>query len=418
MTYSDVLRVRPFRNLWLGQSISQIGDSLYYVAFMFMVKKVTGSAAMVGYTGALELAPYLLIGPYAGVIADRVDRRMIMLASDLLSALALLLFSAVILAVATPPVWSILLLAFLLSAVRCFFLPAKSAAIPALIPPDLLMRANSLSSATQTLMPVIGLSLSATVLAALYYLSPQWFFLGIVTVNALSFLGSAWFVALLPPVMPDRSDTRNVHPFADFLEGMRYVKRRHDLKVLIALLTVFRFSVAPFFVAYVVANDLWWGGPKHQGKPQTLALLELVFFAAMVLSSLAMGRFVVKHPAKWFCYGLASVGLAVMFMAWSPQIWLYCIWNFLAGLAVPAADIPINTYCQLSVEDAFRGRTNSVLSMIANTSAVFGNALGGMFVARFGLSTAFLAMGIGMALACVAGLLDARFRNVKMPAVS
>src|SRR5580693_2693012 len=136
MTYDDVLRIRPFRNLWLGQSISQIGDSLYYVAFMFMVKKVTGSSAMVGYTGALELAPYLLIGPYAGVIADRLDRRVIMLASDLLSALVLLVFSAALLTGVAPPAWGILLLAFLLSSVRCFFLPAKSAAIPALVPPE------------------------------------------------------------------------------------------------------------------------------------------------------------------------------------------------------------------------------------------------------------------------------------------
>ena len=382
---------------------------------MFMVKKVTGSSAMVGYTGALELAPYLLIGPYAGVIADRLDRRSIMLASDLLSALALLLFSAVLATGIAPPVWCILLLAFLLSAVRCFFMPAKSAAIPALVPPELLMKANSLSMATQTLMPIIGLSLSATVLAALYYLSPQWFFLGTVSVNALSFLGSAWFVARLPKVLPVRTDTQVVHPFTDFLDGMRYVRRRHDLKVLIALLTVFRFSVAPFFVAYVVANDLWWGGPDHHGKPQTLAIIELVFFAGMVFTSLAMGKVTARHPAKWFCWGLAAVGVTVVFMAWSPQIWLFCVWNFLAGLGVPAADIPINTYCQLSVEDAFRGRTNSVLSMIANTAAVVGNGLGGVFVAKFGLSVAFLAMGTGMVLACLVGLLDPKFRNVTMP---
>ncbi|HLK17258.1 MAG TPA: MFS transporter, partial [Fimbriimonadaceae bacterium] len=195
MTYSDVLRIRPFRDLWLGQSISQIGDSLYYVAFMFMVQKVTGSSAMVGYTGAIELAPYLLIGPYAGVLADRLDRRSIMLASDLLSALALLLFAGLLATGVKPAAWEILVLAFLLSAVRCFFLPAKSAGIPALVPGELLMKANSLSMATQTLMPIIGLSASATVMAALYYLSPQWFFLGTVTVNAVSFLGSALFVA-------------------------------------------------------------------------------------------------------------------------------------------------------------------------------------------------------------------------------
>ncbi|HLK15590.1 MAG TPA: MFS transporter, partial [Fimbriimonadaceae bacterium] len=218
-----------------------------------------------------------------------------------------------------------------------------------------------------------------------------------------------------PKIMPVRSDTHEVHPFTDFLDGMRYVRRRHDLSMLILLITVFRFCVAPFFVAYVVANNLWWGGPKHQGTPQTLALIELVFFSGMVITSFAMGRVTVRQPAKWFIWGLAWVGLTVAFMAWSPQVWLFCLWNLLAGLGLPAADIPINTYCQLSVEDAFRGRTNSVLAMIANTSGVMGNALGGAFVARFGLSNAFLAMGVGMALACLAGLIDPKFREIRMP---
>ena len=415
MTYSDVLRIRPYRNLWLGQSISQVGDSLYYVAFMFMVRKVTGSSAMVGYTGALELAPFLLIGPYAGVVADRLDRRAIMLASDLLSALFLLLFAAIMVGGHAPPAWSILLLAFMLSSVRCFFLPAKSAAIPALVPAELLMKANSLSMATQTLMPIIGLSLSATVLAALYYLSPQWFFLGTVTVNAVSFIGSAWFISRLPEILPDRENVRDVHPFVDFVDGMKYVRRRHDLKVLIVLVTLFRFTIAPFFVAYVVANDQWWGGPRHQGKPQTLAMIELIFFVGMVASSLAMGKVRVHHPAKWFCWGLAMVGATVVFMAWSPQLWLFGLWNLLAGLGLPASDIPINTYCQLSVEDAYRGRTNSLLAMITNTSAVASNALGGLFVARYGISNAFLAMGLGMMAACLAGLLDPKFRTITMP---
>lgn len=418
MSYSDVLAIRPFKRLWLGQSISQVGDSLYYVAFMFMVKKVTGSSAMVGYTGALELVPYMLLGPYAGVVADRVDRRAVMLASDLLSALVLLLFGAMLLMTSSPPAWTILTLAFLLSSIRCFFMPAKSAAIPALVPPNQLMRANSLSMATQTLMPIIGLSLSAAVMAALYGLSPQWFFFGIVAVNAVSFVGSALYIARLPTLVPQRSGISDTHPVTDFVEGFNYVRARHDLKVLIGLVTLFRFTIAPFFVVYVAANDAWWGGRTHEGKPQTLALIELVFFVGMVAASLQMGKLEVRRPALWFCWSLAAVGVTVAMMAWSQMIWLFCLWNLIAGLGVPAADIPINTYCQLSVDDAFRGRTNAVLAMISNASGVIGNGLGGLLVAKAGLSNAFLVMGIGMAIACLTGLLDSRFRRVEMPSAT
>ncbi|MEA2554611.1 MAG: transporter, family, macrolide efflux protein, partial [Fimbriimonadaceae bacterium] len=79
MLSRELLRIRGFRDLWLGQAISQIGDSIYYVAFMFMAQKVTGSIAMVGYVGSMEMLTYLLVGPYAGVIADRNERKRIML---------------------------------------------------------------------------------------------------------------------------------------------------------------------------------------------------------------------------------------------------------------------------------------------------------------------------------------------------
>src|ERR1700722_2167935 len=106
MSYSQLLRIQPFRNLWLGQAISQFGDSFYYVAFMFMVQKVTGSIAMVGYVGACETVPYLLFSLYGGVIADRIDRRRIMLASDLLSGLSLCSLAALVWILGKPPVWS------------------------------------------------------------------------------------------------------------------------------------------------------------------------------------------------------------------------------------------------------------------------------------------------------------------------
>src|SRR5512141_456562 len=106
MFLRQLLQYRAFRNLWLGQAISQLGDSIYYVAFMFMAQSVTGSFAMVGYVGAMEMLPYMLFGPYAGVLADRMDRRKVMLYSDLASAAFLLGFAVLVSAFGgSPPTW-------------------------------------------------------------------------------------------------------------------------------------------------------------------------------------------------------------------------------------------------------------------------------------------------------------------------
>ncbi len=365
---------------------------------------------MVGYVGALEALPFLLIGPYAGVLVDRIDRRRIMLLSDVLSGLALLALAGCIWVLGHPPVWTLLVTPFLLSSVRCFFMPAKSAAIPSLVPARSVLEANAVSSTTANLMPLVSLSLTATVLSLLYTLSPLWFYLSAVGLNAASFFGSAAFISLLPALHPEGSDAHEVHPFTDFKEGLRYIRQRHDLKVLTVLLTVFRLAVAPFFIVYLAANNAWFGG-----KPSSIAWFEFAFFVGMVVASVAMAKAKPRRPLLWFSVGLAVVGASVGVMAFSPHFWLFVLWNVVAGLAIPPADIPVLTYLQLSVPDRFRGRVSSVREMIATGIMPIGQVLGGFLVERFGLVVAFLVMGIGMIAGCLFGLLDPGFRSKEMP---
>ncbi len=382
---------------------------------MFMVKKITKSDEMVGLTGAFETIPYLLLGPYAGVLADRIDRKKIMLWSDLVSAFVLSGFGTYVGLGYSVPGWLILSLAFVLSSIRCFFMPAKGAAVPAMVPSNLVMKANSLSMATQNFMPLIGLTITASVLAVLYASSPQWFFFGVVVINALSFFGSAYFINLLPSILPERSEVAESHPIRDFMDGIRYVRKRHELTVLVALTTVFRLSVAPFFVTYVAANDQWWGGPKHEGSPSTLAWMEISFFIGMVISFPIIGKLKTVRPALWFSWSLLVIAICIGLMAFSKNFWLFFGWNVICGLSVPMADLPMATYMQVSVPDAFRGRTNSVLNMIATGVMPIGTVLGGFFITKIGITMSFLLMSMGMASACLIGLLDPRFRNVRMP---
>jgi MFS family permease len=406
----DVLRLPDFRNLWLGQAISQLGDAFYYVAFMFMVKKVTGSDVMVGVVGALETLPFLLFGLYAGVLADRVDRRKIMLISDLVCGAVLVGFGLTIAVNGKPPLWALLLAPFLMSSVRCFFMPAKSAALPALVPTNYLLKANALSMTTQNLMPMISLALSAAVLSILFDFKPALFYSVTVFINAVSFLGSAVFIAKLPKILPVREKVEDVHVLADLKDGFRYLRTRRELNVLTAMLAVFRLCVAPFFVVYLAANDAWFGG-----KPGTIAWFEFSFFAGMVVATALATKINPIRPARWFSFGLGFVGLTVAAMAFTPYFWPFILWNVLAGLAVPIADIPIVTYIQKSVPDAYRGRVNSVRDMVATGVMPVGMGLAGILVKEAGVSTAFLAMGVGMTVACLAGLLDRKFRDVVMP---
>jgi MFS family permease len=402
-----VLRHVPFRNLWLGQAISEAGNAFYFVTFMFMAGKLTNSNATVGYVGAAETLPFLLLGPYAGVAADRFDRRQIMLLSDLGSALALLLFGLCVLFGVAGSVPVLLGIAFALSAVRVFFNPAKTAAIPDLAPAEDLVAANALSSATRNFMQMAGLGASAGILAALYALAPTGFFLGAVLVNALSFLGSAYYVWRLPILMPPPKEP--AHPWTEFAQGLSYVKGRRDLVVLIVLLALFRLFVAPFWVFYYAANQDWFGG-----RPSTLAFFEFAFVVGMVSGSALMGRAKPKRPAIWFVVGLGLSGLPVVAMAYTRDLFAFSLCNFVCGVLIPVGDIPLTTYLQQSVPSEYRGRVSSVEGTFATGVMPIGMGLGGRLQESIGTLFGFVLIGLGMTVSCLLGLLDRTFRRIRL----
>jgi MFS family permease len=404
----QVLRHRGFRDLYIGQSISQVGDALYYMVFMFMVGKVTGDPAMVGAVGAVEMLPFVLFSGYAGVLADRIDRRLILLWTDWICMGILLALSALIFVTGTPPVEALFVSAFLLGVFRAAFYPAKNAAIPNLVPLDETLAANTLNAMTFNVVFTLGLTLSGGVLSILYGLSSTWFFGITVLLNAASFGLSAVYIRRLPQLLAERGDEVR-HPWAEFKDGFSYITQRRALSVLMVAGLFMSLAISPFIVTYVAANDLWFGG-----KPQTLTFFEASFFVGMIIGSIVLSRIKWTKVGLGYAMGLGITGVMVALMAFSPVAWAFAFWNFVCGLFIPFADIPVQTYVQVKVEDAFRGRVNSALTMLRNGMTPLGMGLGGWAISRIGLVNMFLLMGIGMAVVAGAALCDRAFRRASL----
>jgi MFS family permease len=410
MLNRDLLSIRPFRDLWLGQAISQMGDALYYLIFLFMVDKITGDARMVGVSGVLATLPYLLFSLHAGVVADRRDRRGIMLFADVASAILLLTFGVFVLLSPKPNVFALFAVPFLLSLINVFFSPAKSAAIPSVVPPDKLLAANALSAATQNLMPLIGIGLSGTVLGALYAIAPNWFFPSAIYLNALSFFASAYFIRRLPRLLPEREKQEtDRNQWQDLKDGLSYLRRERVLLVLTLLNVLVQIMIAPFMVVYVAVNREWFGGGYG-----TLALFEFSFFVGMIAGSLVVGKLAVRRVGLAYVWGLLVVGLSIAAMAFSTTWPLMVLWNIVAGLALPFAQIPMTTYMQAVVPDAYRGRVNAVQTMSSMGIQPLGIGLGGLLIGSLGPVGMFLLMGLGMGIAALVGLLDQEFRTAQI----
>ncbi|MBA3248012.1 MAG: MFS transporter, partial [Pyrinomonadaceae bacterium] len=151
---------RGFRLLWLGQVVSQLGDWFNTIAVYTLVLNLTGSGRAVGLVLVARFLPTVVIGPLAGVVADRYSRRRIMIISDVVRAVIVLGF----LFIRRPDqVWIIYALTVLQLAASTFFEPAKSAVIPSLVAERDLVTANAISSVTWSSMLTLGAALGGFV---------------------------------------------------------------------------------------------------------------------------------------------------------------------------------------------------------------------------------------------------------------
>lgn len=225
---------RNYRYTWIGQIVSEIGDHFNNIAVFALAMALTHSGMVITGIMLSRAIPAILMGPLAGVLLDRFDRKRIMIASDLVRALVALGF---ILVITQNKIWLLYLFSGLLMVASPFFSAGRSSILPTIANSKEIHTANSLTQTTQWTNLTIGTFLGATVIAIGY----KWAF----TFNALSFVFSAWAIWHLRPPEgksfrvehKDLTETEVVRPWQEYREGLGYM-RSVPLVLAIALLAV------------------------------------------------------------------------------------------------------------------------------------------------------------------------------------
>lgn len=413
----SILSFRGFRNLWVGQVISQFGDQMYGLVFLWLVLEVTKNPTTVGIVGACSASPYIFFSLYAGALADRIDRKLLLLWSDILSAILVFGFAGLIAFDQSPHIWTICAFAFALGTANVVAAPARSAIIPRLVPEDRLQDAMSMNSMSQGAMPLLGSLLTAAILTPLFKLSSLLAYLLTFGINGLTFVISALFMRALPTVIAERDDLAK-NAWQDTKEGIRYLFA-HPLLLPVAFVTFgIILCIAPFMPAYVVAAQ-----QQYNGSPGLLGFLETGFFAGVVLGSLLAMRFKSKRPGVAFAVWFAICAVPIIPMgyvaylgtAYWVKIAVFWLLNFACGIAMPLGQIPLQTLLQAQTEDAFRGRVNSAIGMINGIVWPLGTAISGYLISVLGLPNLFALMGVGLLLCALSGLLFPSMRNATLP---
>jgi MFS family permease len=411
VTFLQILQNRAFRNLWLGQIISQIGD---YFAFLAMMVIVTGfstdqertTLAVSGMMISLAL-PRLLFGMLAGVFVDRWDRRRTMLVSDLVRAgLTLLMIPAFM----TQSLPAIYVLGFAMSAVGTLFNPAKSALIPRLVPENHLLAANSLSQTSMMLATLIGPAL-AGISFQFVGAGHQWFaFL----IDSASFFVSAFAIwrVVVPPA-PAAAAAPVTARSANMVEAVRQVGR--ELKEGLQAVVLNR-SVALVTVVIGVAmlgagaiNVLWVVFLKQRFGFDTtelagrVSILDIAMGVGMIASSILIGNFLAHVAPKWLIVvGLTGIGVAIGAYGYLPEYWLMAGSTLLIGVFNAPINAGVSTLVQLVVPNHQLGRVNGGLGTVIDAASLGSMSMAGVLGAALGIPMVFLLAGV---LAIITGLM-------------
>ncbi len=402
---------RTSRNLgllWIGQFVSLVGDAFLDVTLAFLVLLIAGgsASAKTGVVLLFHYLPFLVVGPFAGALADRTDQRRLMIAADL--ARAALLATLPIAFLTGHLSWPLLaVVAFLVATASSAFAPARDALLPRLAEGRSLVAVNASFQTSSQLAYIVGTVLSGLLLGwdrssvrADAIVRLYWF-------DAASFLAS--FVTLLLVAAPraERPTTRGPGALADVLEGLRHARRSRLVSGLLFLTAVDNFCImGPAIIgATLLIKDTFGLAPAH------LALLEGALGVGWLAGSLVVLRFGTAWPkGRVLLFGILMDGLTFVPVYWIRSYPLLLAAMAFHGLWIPFIQVARTTLVQENVPPALLGRAFSLI----NLTFVGFTGLSLLATGWLGESLAppaiFLVAGAGGAVAGLAGL---AFRDLR-----
>ena len=227
--YFPLLKQNPsFRNLWYGQVISELGNWVNSIALYALILQLTGSGMAMAAAMMAKLLPMVIISPFAGVVVDRMDRRTVLIASDILRCFTVLCFLIV---ESREDLWLVYALTLFEVALTGFFEPARSAILPSIVKKNHLVTANAISGATWSIMLTLGAALGGFVVS-LFGVKVAFI------LDALTYLLSAWFIIKIsyPNTKSEEPIKKNNSSgIKGLLEGGRYLIS-HPIVLALALL--------------------------------------------------------------------------------------------------------------------------------------------------------------------------------------
>ncbi|MEJ2357179.1 MAG: MFS transporter [Deinococcales bacterium] len=388
----DALNHGSFRHYWLAQLGSVIGSWMQITAQSWLVFDLipdpTEAALKFGYVGAVQFAPTLVLGLFAGVVIDARSRRQVLLTTQSALALSAATMAVLTLTGALTYGWLLVLAAFN-GVAGTFDTPARQSLIPDLVPREHVRNAVALNSLSFNLARLLGPVVAAAAIGLFGHLMPGGPLLRYgpaFAINAASYLGVIVVLALAPlptrPIVPHRV-------FAEIREGLRFTLRTPEVRIATLLvgalsLTIVNFqTIVPLFARQAL-----------NGSVGDLGLL---------LSSLGVGAFIAfvvnasfPDEARLVLMrrGVLLLGASFVLFTQTPNLWTAAVVLVACGLGMILTMVNAQATVQLMVPDALRGRAMSVYMLVFSGLIPFGALLATQLAGHLGVRTGLFVLGV------------------------
>lgn len=386
LTYAD------YRNFSVSLLLTQLGAQLIQTAVLWQVYEITGSAVLLGLTGFARAVPHMALSLVGGVVADRFNRRQLIQIGQASNAVLVFVLALVTLS-GHVELWHLYAITSVNAAVTAVTQPARTALIPRIVPPHLLVNAIGLNATIQQSAQIFGPALGGLAIGTI---GLGWGYM--ITAGSYIVAMVALFWMRTPAMPPATEDS----PWQSFVEGMQFVRARPAI-ISLLLIDVLQTLFGGYRALLPIFADLLHVGATGYGVLSAAPGVGSIIGATFILS-----RGDMRYKGLYAVTGTLVYCVSQALLSASPWFLLTLVAVTLLGVTNSIQVIPRNTAILSMSPDALRGRVEAFRSMLAGGVPPLGFTLAGALAAAFGAPIAML-IGSGACAVFVVGL--ATFRR-------
>ncbi len=377
-----------FFTIWSGQSASLFGSALVQFALVWWITLETRSATMLAVAFIAALVPQIAVGPFAGAIVDRSDRKRVMILADGGIALATVVL-IVLFWLGAVAIWQIIALLIVRSVGGAFHWPAFQATVTLMVPKDQLPRVNGLNQAVFGLANIGGPAAGAVLLVLL----PMQ---GILAVDVITALIAVSTLLAIQVPNPERGPSAKQNFIRDMKDGFAFVRGWPGALLLISVAAIINFLFTPTDALLPILTLDHFGGGAEE-----FAVLQVSIGVGMIAGGLLLGAWGgFKRRMLTVCFALALCGLSLMGIGLVPSGWYFAAVGsiFAAGVFISIVNGALTAVMQSVIPANMQGRVFALMSSSVMSMTPLGLAIGGPTADMLGPQAWFLIAGLASAL--------------------